>query len=122
MKELYYAHSMATYGTRKERQELQRIRKRFPDHKIINPAEIELTGDGTKKMQTCVDVVKQANVLVLSEYRKHIGRGVAVELETAVEENIKRYLLRGRKFIDKFTSIAVDPNDWKIRYARIVET
>jgi len=120
MKKLYYAHSMLIYSSRREKQELKRIRKRFPNHEIINPAEIRIIGNGDEIMQKYIEIVEKVDIVVLSEYRKHIGKGVALELETSIEENIERYLLRGRKFIDKFTSEIVDPDDWKIKYAKIV--
>lgn len=119
-KKLYYAHSMITYGTRKERRELNRIRKRFPDHEIINPAEVKFAGNGAEMMQVCIEIVKQVDVVVLSEYRKHIGRGVYLELEAAVRGNVERYLLRGRRFMSRFVSRTDDPDDWKVRYARII--
>lgn len=119
-KKLYYAHSIITYGTKGEKRELQRIRKRFPDHEIVNPAEIKFTGDSTEIMQAYIEVVEQADIIVLSEYRKHIGKGVTLELEAAIKENLERYLLRGRKFIAKFASEIINPEDWKVKYARIV--
>ncbi|HEC66850.1 MAG TPA: hypothetical protein ENI23_16365 [bacterium] len=116
MKILYYAHSMITYGTRKEKQELKQIKKHFPDHRIINPAELRLFG-----ISSYLEIVRQADIVVLSEYKKHIGKGVARELTIANEYDIEKYILRGKNFTRKFSFRVVDPDDWKIKYAKIVE-
>jgi len=117
MKLLYYAHSRLSYGTRKEKQELRLIKKRFPEYHIVNPNGItfmSLYEDGI--MDECKSIVRQVQIIVASEYNKHIGRGVFEELSEKTKA--KKYLLRNKEFIENFSVRTVDGNDWKIKYGK----
>jgi L-lactate utilization protein LutC len=119
MKLLYYAHSRLSYGTRKEKRELRLIKKQFPDHQIINPAEINFTLTSEAEIiKECKDIVKKVNIMIASEYKKHIGRGVFTELN--VETKAKKIVLRKKKFIEDFKIIMINRNDWHVRYGKIV--
>ena len=116
MKTLYYAHSKRTYGSRREKRELKLIKKRFPDYHIFNPAIINWRISESQIMVKCKNIVRKADVVVCSEYRDHIGRGVFEEL--SVKTKAKKYLLRGKKFIENFSVRMVDRNDWCVRYGK----
>jgi len=119
MKFLYYAHSKRTYGTRKEKKELKLLRKQFPGYEIINPRNLVfLSYDENEIMKECRSIVRQAAVVVASEYDGHIGRGVFEEL---LEAKRKKYLLRKKNFIENFNIKIVNPDDWAIRYAKCEE-
>ena len=120
MKTLYYAHSKRIYGSRQEKRELKLIKKQFPECKIINPDEIIFMNlDEEKIIEECKWFVKKADVIIASEYKKHIGRGVFEEL--SVKTKAKKYLLRGKKFIENFSVKIVDRDDWCVRYGRCEE-
>ena len=117
MKLLYYAHSKRTYGTRKEKKELKLLRKQFPGYEIINPRNLVfLNYNENEIMKECRSIVRQAAVVVASEYAGHIGRGVFEEL--LEKTKAKKYLLRDKKFIENFRVQMVDADDWTVRYAR----
>jgi hypothetical protein len=120
MKTLYYAHSIRIYDTRKEKKELRLIKKEFPDYKIINPADIKLTGSSAEIMQAYLNIVKTVDALVFSEYLEHIGKGVFLEIDMAVDKDIETQLLRKKKFNHNFRVRIIDPDDWAIRYAKII--
>ena len=120
MKILYYAHSRKTYGTRKEKRELRLIKKQFPDYYIVNPATvnwISMYEEGI--MDECKSIVRQAAVVVASEYANHIGRGVFEELSEKTKA--KKLLLRNKEFIENFSLKIVDRDDWRIKYGKILE-
>ena len=120
MKLLYYAHSKRIYGTRKEKRELKLIRKKFPEHRIINPGEIDwLSVIENDIMEACKNIVQHVDVVVASEYNKHIGRGVFEELSEKTKA--KKFLLRGKKFIENFSLRIVDRDDWRVRYGKCEE-
>jgi hypothetical protein len=120
MKTLYYAHSKRTYGSRQEKRELKLIKKKFPDHEIVNPGEITyLSLHESEIMEECKGFVRAVDVIVCSEYKKYIGRGVFEELETKTKA--KKYLLRGKKFIENFSVRIVDRDDWCVRYGKCEE-
>ena len=119
MKLLYYAHSKRTSGTRKDKKELRLIRKHFLGYKIINPSSLVfLSYDENEIMAECKSIVRQAAVVVASEYDGHIGRGVFEEL---LEAKRKKYLIRKNQLIENFSIKMVDADDWAVRYAKCEE-
>ena len=120
MKILYYVHSKRTYGTRKEKRELRLIKKQFPGYHIVNPATATWIGMHENDiMEESKSIVRQAAVIVASEYANHIGRGVFEELSEKTKA--KKFLLRDKKFIENFSLTIVDRDDWGVKYGKILE-
>lgn len=119
MKTLYYAHSKRIYRTRQEKRELKLIKKKFPNHEIVNPGAINWRMTEPEIMIRCKEIVRKADVVICSEYRDHIGRGVFEEL--SVKTKAKKYLLRKKKFIENFSMRIINKDDWCIRYGKCKE-
>lgn len=122
-KTVYYAHSMRTYGTPKESEELYMIKLQFrwPFWRVVNPAE--LTWDRRPNMSDFFKLVEASNAVVFSAYRGFIGRGVYEEVRVAQELGRPVYLVDdtwgGRPFNGELQ--IHDANDWAFRYATIEE-
>jgi len=118
-KKLYYSHSIRTYGTDKEQEELKQIRKKFPKHEIVNPVDMDSTNlNGQEIMNKCFKTIGTVDILVASEYSGCIGRGVTDEIQAAHETGVETLLLRDGKFFPTFVVVSVDHDDWAINYAR----
>ena len=115
---IYYAHSMLTYGSKKEKKELKRIKRLFPKCCIINPAKLAFQSfSGLGIMMECLEYVKKSDAVVATEFKGYIGKGVFTELNEAT----KKYLLRDKHLITDFVIRIADRNDWRIRYAKCEE-
>ncbi len=112
MKTLYYAHSLITYATDKEKNELAIIKRVFPEYKIINPEEIPYTG-----MNNCLIRVRSCTILVYSEYKYHIGKGVYLEIQEAKSAGLPIFCIRDHKVLEYESSRVNNQNDWKVEHA-----
>ena len=119
MKKVYYAHSKRIFGTEREKLELQQIKWQFIGYKIINPSELPLTGAEADKMKTCFNIIGNMDVIVFSEYKGHVGRGVYDEITIGEEEGCEIQLLRNNKFKKGVKLQIVDRTDWKVNYAKV---
>lgn len=59
-------------------------------------------------------------MVVCSEYKSHIGKGVYEELMMSLINNIPSYVLRNNKFYEVEKVIINDSNDWKINYGLVI--
>ncbi|NJD77950.1 MAG: hypothetical protein FIB08_12800 [Candidatus Methanoperedens sp.] len=115
----YYAHSMQKYGSTQEKEELNFISKLLGICTVINPALIEYDGNG---MQQYFEIIDACNIVIFSEYKKHIGKGVHSEIEYALSNNKPVFLLRGKILYeckDEMCRI-INPDDWRVIYARVI--
>ncbi len=111
-KKLYYAHSLITYASDKEKNELEVIKKIFPDYEIVNPEKISYTG-----MNDCLVRVRSCTILVYSEYKQHIGKGVYLEIQEALSAGIPIFYVNNYN-ISEFGSLQItNQNDWKVKFA-----
>jgi len=85
---VYYAHPMVEYGTRREREELNIIRRKAPDAEVINPARY--SGDPGKThehMEFYHGLVDECDVVVYSDVEgEFISAGVGEEVGYALEK------------------------------------
>ena len=119
-KQIYYAHSLKIYNTKREKKELRFLEKKF--NNIFNP-KTELKWDTLTKMEPYLKEVQNSNLIVASEYKKYIGRGVFDEIKTALENQIPTFCLKRRLFkfkLVKIKNIKYIGIDWKIYYGKIV--
>ena len=85
MYDIYYAHHRWKYGTEIEKYELELIKRYFPNGRICNPAT-DLNFDGLSEeeaMETCLDAVRNSDILVFSAVDGFIGVGVSKEVNMA---------------------------------------
>lgn len=117
---VYYGHSMKMYDTDAERDALRFIRERFPN--LICPNND--IGDSNRGMHVYLKIVAWSDLVIVSEYQSHIGRGVFDEVSLALKLNKSVYCLRKVKDTHKFYRITdlvvVDENDWSVKYGKVV--
>lgn len=114
----YYAHSMHIYNSPREKKELAYLRRRFnvlcPNNDIghITPFSKYLR------------ISAWADVVVVSEYKGYVGRGVYEEVEQALKLKQTVYCIR-----ENDTGLILLPvkqveihnsGDWKRNYGRII--
>lgn len=115
---VYYAHSLFIYNTSREIRELLFLKKTFD--KIINPnGDIVWRGS----MRPYLEAVRKSAVLVCSEYKGCVGRGVFDEVMTALRKGIPTFVLRSFLGSVRMKEVAgliyVSNDDWKIRYGKL---
>lgn len=91
------------YHTPAEKAELDLIRKRFSDHKIINPIEFEGRPEkqGKNQMDFCKKIVSTCKTLVFTKWEGEITCGVVQEANHALDNGIAVFELAGKKFIQQ---------------------
>jgi hypothetical protein len=116
---IYLAHSMLSYGTEKEKQEVLFLRKRFPNYRILNPAKYT----NVKDMSFYLEKVAQSAMVVASEIDGYISKGVFSEISRALSDNIPVKVIRpidgGYKLFRISGFDVFDENDWKSKYAQL---
>ena len=101
------------------------IKQIYPSVKIINPAKYEKKWKGLpgkEIMKKCLDILSKSDLVIFSaiedknEY--YIGRGVYVEVNFALELNMKVFFL-SNKLEPNFTIDIFDDTDWEYKFAKI---
>lgn len=115
---MYYAHSIRKYYLPIEADELHRIQEEFPNAIIRNPRDEIPMLDGS--MEPFFEEIKRSQVLIFSEYKGSIGRGVYDEVMFAKKHHLKIWFLRNGKFHDKFDIRLDERKDWAIHYAKVI--
>ena len=113
---IYYAHSMQTYGTLKEKQELKILRKKFPN--VLCPNQD--IGDAQNGMSAYLKIVEWADLVVVSEYEGFIGKGVYAEIQHAHNSGIPVKCLRRRKLLEVIDTSIYNPSDYRFRYGKVI--
>ena len=121
MKKVYFAHSIHIYNTKREKKELRFLRKQFSS--VCNP-NTDITWDNTTKMEPYFKAVKNSDIVVVSEYRYHIGKGVYDEIKIAINSNILVLCLKRKLFKYRLQQVKsvklVNEQDWKITYGKVI--
>ena len=117
-KKVYYAHSLLIYNTLREKRELKFLKRKY--NNICNPnGEIKWYGS----IIPYLNKVKESNIVIFSEYKNFIGKGVYLEIKTALENNIQVLCLRKKLLQYKLFTIKkiklFNQFDWKIEYGII---
>jgi len=117
---VYYGHSMKMYNTNTEREELRFLRERFPN--VICPNND--IGDSSRGMRVYLKIVAWSDLVIVSEFKSHIGHGVFDEVSLALKLNKSVYCLRKVNDAFKFYRITdlviIDQNDWSVKYGKVV--
>lgn len=116
---MYYAHSKKIYNTKREQAELMWLLDNFSG-KVVCPNN----GMGELgSIEPYLKMISKCDGVVLSEYERHIGRGVFSEVERALLE--KKLVLCIRRFVGIFYLIKVsrieivNNYDWSVYYGKI---
>jgi hypothetical protein len=124
---LYYSHSKKIYGTREEWEQLDFLRAYFPDFEIINPnGGIPGYFNDTELfiMRRCLRTVRSCSLVVATEYKGFLGKGVYLEIKEALEWKVPILIPRVSKsqttFLDVKCVRTTNTENWT-RYARVVE-
>ena len=111
---IYYAHSMRCYHTPKEAAELEAIRRRFPGATVVNPSTFRYDGHGMTMFLRAVD---QADITIFSPYDGHLGRGVYVEINRALQGSKPVYIVDEDGVSPWKGTFRIINQDWTVRYA-----
>jgi len=77
---IYYAHSKKIYNTEQEEKEFKMIQERFPDSEVICPNKhIGELGS----IEPYLKIIDTCDSIACSEFKKLVGRGVAIEVAHA---------------------------------------
>ncbi len=116
---IYYAHSKQIYNTKREKEE--RVYLKFIFYDVCCP-NLDMGELGS--IDPYLKKVRKSNVVVFSEYKKHIGKGVHQEIMEAYKNKIPIILLRKikKKFklMPVFRIMIKDPDDWAIKYRKVI--
>lgn len=117
---IYYAHSKKIYETKREKQELKWLRKRF-GRVIVDPNH---DMGCFNNIEPYLDKVDECTQVICSEYKRHIGFGIFTEIEFAFKKKKAVRCLRkklGRFYLVKVKAVEViDRYDWGIRYGKVI--
>ena len=111
---VYYAHSMKIYDTDREKDELKLIKSLYSN--VVNPnGDIKWRGT----MEDYFEAVRESDIVVCSEYKGHVGKGVHDEIKEAQLHDIPVFVIRRGKFYP-VKEISIDnAGDWGVNYGRI---
>lgn len=122
-RKLYYAHSMRIYNTAREAEETSIIQKAFPKYNLFCPNKHRPkyweTSSGDIIMESCLNIVRKSQIVVASEYLDYIGRGVYLEVITALEHKIPCYVIRSNEFFPILGVELIDLN-WTVMYGKLI--
>lgn len=114
---VYYAHHMKKYHTKREERELRYLVCK--GYNVVNPRDIEFSS-----MLGYLNLVSNCKLLICSEFKGNIGKGVFLEIVHAIENSIPVFVLRSR-FNKYFYLTAVkslkiiDRDNWRF-YGKVV--
>ena len=118
---IYFAHSKKIYNSKEESRILDFLYNQFGKNNVICPNNDmgELGSIDPYLLQ-----VSKSKLVIVRQYKRHIGRGVYEEINKALKLNIPVKLVIGNnrfKLLD-VTNIKInDPTDWKVKYDKIVK-
>jgi len=121
MTKVYYSHSMKTYDQEQEKIELNFLQNKF--ERIFNPNK-EINYNPKKGLKPYLNVVKKSDILVCSEYKGYIGKGVFREISTAFAHEITILCIKGTYPNFELKEVigikVVNKEDPKVKYGIII--
>ncbi len=116
---VYYAHSKRIYDTPREAKELRYLNKKFSNNIVDPNKDIGELGN----MEPYLKKVRECDIVICSEFMKHIGKGVYEEVADGLRKNKKVFVLRKGIFgfcLKKVKELKIiDSIDWKIYYGKL---
>lgn len=118
---VYYAHSKRIYNTDIEFQEYQYLKQNIFGHIICPNTHLGELGS----IEPYLAIVKKVDMVVLSEYKGYVGRGVYKEAETALEQGIPVLLIKkggknGYSLKKVKNVIPNDIHDWVNKFGKLI--
>lgn len=118
---VYYAHSMRLYGSKREAEALKFLRT-WDWAEIVDPNK-DMPEEEYSEMEQYLEMVATCRMVVCSEYKRHIGKGVYQEVELALQKRLPVMLLRkvpkGWHLIAVRGVETVDETDWVVKYGKL---
>jgi len=122
--QLYYAHSMRIYNSKREAEETKLIKEHFSKYKFFCPNKSRpkswANSSGSKIMKGCLQFVRKSKIVVASEYQNHVGKGVFAEVSEAISNGISCYVIRNNVFVPVQYIEIVNADDWAVKYGKII--
>ena len=115
--QVYYAHSKKIYGTLRERRERILLASIFPKKSIVCPNR-DMGELGS--MLPYLNKVQNSDIVVVSEFKNHIGKGAYEEVVLALQEYTPVFVLRRKKLILVKDIKVVNWNDWQVTYGKVI--
>ena len=117
---IYYAHSMLTYNTEREEEELQRLQEYFSNGLIYNPNRAYVQNSKTP-MQTCLELVKDPWVagIAFSHNDKKISSGVYAEIRLAQKRRKPIYIIESKRIRSYKGTIRLTKKDKATNWAEV---
>lgn len=120
MSDVYFAHSMLDYNTEREKLIRDDLESHLLDGmKLVCPNR-DLQKLFGKDMNAYLAYVKTCDLVIVLEHGGFVGKGVYLEVETAVDANIPVLVLRDSLLYHVKGVVAFDRNDWKNKYGKLV--
>ena len=120
MTKVYYSHSMKIYDQEQEKIELGFLQNIF--EKIFNPNK-EINYNPKKGLKPYLNAVKKSDIVVCSEHKGYIGKGVFREISIAFAHEIPVLCIRGTYPNFKLKEVigikVVNKEDPKVKYGII---
>lgn len=115
---VYYAHSMCIYNTERERRELKFLSSIF--RSVLNPNDYK----DSAGMGFFLNLVSECGIVVCSEYKRFIGKGVFMEINSALKSNKQVFCLRNTRGRWKLLEVkrvkVYDVTDWAVKYGKVI--
>lgn len=112
---VYYSHSKKTYGTAVEAVARKGLEGALGE--VLCPNR-DIGEKGA--LQPYLDAIDYCDAVVCTEYMGHIGRGVYDEVCHALMKRKDVFVLRKGELIAVVGAKIVDPNDWAVRYGKLI--
>jgi hypothetical protein len=116
----YFAHSMLDYNTAKEKKEYSFLRKLF--HILCPNKDV----GKLSSMAKYLNLVGWSEMVIVSEHKGFIGRGVFDEIKHALKLGIQVQCIRPARGRDSFRLVTVrdvevyNSGDWKRNYGKLI--
>ena len=92
---VYYAHAIWLYGTKREKEELEQILRRFPNCTLVNPSKLKRPEEDG--MEFYKNIVAGCDSVVFSRLAGQVTAGVGIEIKHALSLGKPVYELRSAK-------------------------
>lgn len=118
---IYYAHSMSTYGTEREAQEVKLIEESFFRNLVYNPNRKSIQR-AKNPMKECLKIVKDSSLqgLVFSPRDGFISMGVYAEIKTAQKMRLPIYHIAKEKIMLFRGELKLVKQDKKTHWAKVL--
>jgi hypothetical protein len=104
-KKIYYARCYTEYGSQLDKTCINKIKKKFPNHTIVDPATLDENTYKKEGMEYFLKIVRECDVFVYkAQENSHITAGVARELLEAY--------LHGKQ-IERMMPFPITPLEYK---------